>query len=228
MTKHNRPITEDIFQGISTLKCIMEKITILLVDDHRLLRDMWATILHDDGRFEIVGSGVGDSTILWMARKYQPAVALVDIAMTPIDGFELTRELLFRCPALKVIGVTMYNQPAYMKKMFKAGAKGYLTKNSSKEEMIKAIIEVHEGGEYVCEDLLELFSAHKLRGVSYHLTARELEIISLLKLGKSSREIGDLLCVERKTIEVHRYNILKKLKLPNTASLVNYANVNGF
>src|SRR4030095_6412322 len=120
-------------------------------------------------------------------------------------------------------------QPAYAKKMLQIGARGYVTKNSSKEEMIKAILEVNEGNKYICEEIKNNISElvleeNKETPNVNALTEREIQIINLIKEGMSSKEIANQLSISLKTVEVHRHNILKKLKLKNSASLVNFIN----
>ena len=126
----------------------------------------------------------------------------------------------------------MYALPAYAKRMMQTGASGYVTKNSSKEEMIDAIIKVAAGDKYVCHDIKEKIALNVLNAQEGEtdiesLTRRELEIIKLLQQGLSSKIIGEQLDVSQKTIEVHRYHILKKLNLKNTASLINLVNQRG-
>lgn len=123
----------------------------------------------------------------------------------------------------------MHSQPAYAKKMLQIGAKGYVTKNSSKEEMIKAIIEVNNGNKYICEEIKNNISEMILEENKdvpsvNSLTEREIQIINLIKEGLSSKEIASNLNISLKTVEVHRHNVLKKLKLKNSASLVNFIN----
>ncbi|MET0298591.1 MAG: response regulator transcription factor, partial [Flavitalea sp.] len=143
--------------------------------------------------------------------------------------FEATERIRKVSPLSKVIGVSMHSQPAYAKKMLQIGARGYVTKNSSKEEMIKAIMEVYSGNKYVCEEIKNNISDQVLEENSdtpnvNALTEREIQIINLIKEGQSSKEIASVLAISLKTVEVHRHNILKKLKLKNSASLVNFMN----
>jgi DNA-binding NarL/FixJ family response regulator len=153
----------------------------------------------------------------------------MDINILPISGFEATERIKKVSPNTKVIGVSMHSQPAYAKKMLQIGAKGYVTKNSSKEEMIKAILEVNDGSRYVCEEIknniseLVLEENKDVPNVNA-LTEREIQIINLIKEGQSSKEIASTLNISLKTVEVHRHNVLKKLKLKNSASLVNFIN----
>jgi DNA-binding NarL/FixJ family response regulator len=207
----------------------MEKISVLIADDHKLIRDTWSFILNSDSRFEVIAECGDSEQAVEESRTKRPNIVLMDINMTPISGFEATERIRKVSPASKIIGVSMHSQPAYAKKMLQIGAKGYVTKNSSKEEMMKAILEVHEGNKYICEEIknniseLVLEENKDLPNVNA-LTEREIQIINLIKDGQSSKEIAGQLNISLKTVEVHRHNVLKKLKLKNSASLVNFIN----
>ncbi|MBK5271799.1 MAG: response regulator transcription factor, partial [Bacteroidia bacterium] len=136
-------------------------------------------------------------------------------------------------PGSKVIGVSMHSMPAYAKRMLQMGAMGYVTKNSSKDEMIAAIIEVNSGKKYICEEVKNILAQQELEQEGdipdmNVLSRREIEIVQLIREGLSSKEVALRLDISLKTVEVHRYNILKKLNLKNTASLVNFINEQGF
>ena len=211
---------------------MLKKISILLIDDHKLLRDVWATVLGSDMRFRIVGSTGDTDEALQLTKTKNPEVILLDINLPGTTGFHLSKELQKVSPYSKIIAVTMYALPAYAKRMMQTGASGYVTKNSSKEEMIDAIIKVAAGDKYVCHDIKEKIALNVLNAQEGEtdiesLTRRELEIIKLLQQGLSSKIIGEQLDVSQKTIEVHRYHILKKLNLKNTASLINLVNQRG-
>jgi DNA-binding NarL/FixJ family response regulator len=207
----------------------MEKISILIADDHKLIRETWSFILNNDARFAVVAECGDSEQAVEMARTKKPQIVLMDINMTPISGFEATERIRKVSPGSKVIGVSMHSQPAYAKKMLQIGARGYVTKNSSKEEMITAIMEVHAGKKYICDEIknniseLVLEENKDVPNVNA-LTEREIQIINLIKEGQSSKEIALSLNISLKTVEVHRHNILKKLKLKNSASLVNFIN----
>ena len=207
----------------------MQKVSILIADDHKLIRETWSYILNNDSRFEVVAECGDSEQAVEVARIKRPQIVLMDINMTPISGFEATERIRKVSPASKIIGVSMHSQPAYAKKMLQMGAKGYVTKNSSKEEMIKAILEVNNGNKYICDEIknniseLVLEENKDLPNVNA-LTEREIQIINLIKEGFSSKEIAAQLSISLKTVEVHRHNILKKLKLKNSASLVNFIN----
>jgi DNA-binding NarL/FixJ family response regulator len=207
----------------------MEKINVLIADDHKLIRETWSYILSSDERFQVIAECGDSEQAVEMARQKRPHIVLMDINMTPISGFDATERIRKVSPASKIIGVSMHSQPAYAKKMLQIGAKGYVTKNSSKEEMIKAIIEVNNGNKYICEEIKNNISEMILEENKdvpsvNSLTEREIQIINLIKEGLSSKEIASNLNISLKTVEVHRHNVLKKLKLKNSASLVNFIN----
>lgn len=207
----------------------MEKINVLIADDHKLIRETWSYILNSDERFQVIAECGDSEHAVEVTKQKKPHIVLMDINILPISGFEATERIKKVSPATKVIGVSMHSQPAYAKKMLQIGAKGYVTKNSSKEEMIKAILEVNEGSKYVCDEIKNNISELVLEENKdtpnvNALTEREIQIINLIKDGQSSKEIATILNISLKTVEVHRHNVLKKLKLKNSASLVNFIN----
>lgn len=210
----------------------MEKITILLVDDHKLIRDSWSFILNSDPRFIVIGETSSGEEAIEIAKTKRPRIILMDVNMTPVNGFDATKQIHKLSPESKIIAVSMHTMPAYAKRMLQLGAMGYVTKNSSKEEMITAIIEVVNGKKYICDEVKNILAQQELDEDTEvtdmnNLSRRELDIIKLIKEGLSSKEIALQLDISLKTVEVHRYNILRKLKLKNTAALVNFINNKG-
>jgi DNA-binding NarL/FixJ family response regulator len=209
----------------------MDKITVLLVDDHKLLTETWTHMFNADERFWVLGAVNNAEDAYRIVEGMTPRIALVDINMSPVNGFEITKNLKEISANTRVIAVSVHNSISYAKKMMQAGARGYVTKNSSKEELFKAIIEVHKGNKYVCGEIKNLL-ALQLEGdpISHDpnkLTKTELIIINHVREGLSSKEIASKLDLSVKTVEVHRYNILKKLDMKNTAALINYINGKG-
>lgn len=209
-----------------------EKISILLVDDHKLIRDSWSYILNNDSRFKVIGTAGTADEALKLAKGKHPRIVLMDLNMSPVSGFDITKLIRHHSPDSSIIGVSMHSMPVYAKKMMQLGAMGYVTKNSSKEEMISAIMEVSNGKKYVCDEVKNILAEQELENKNTHpdmndLTQREIDIVQLIKDGLSSREIAEKLEVSLKTVEVHRHNILKKLNLKNTAALVNFINTHG-
>jgi DNA-binding NarL/FixJ family response regulator len=207
----------------------MSKITILIADDHKLIRETWSFVLNTDPRFQVVGVSGDAEEAIQMVKDKNPSIVLMDINMTPVSGLEATEKIRKNSPHAKIIGVSMHSQPAFAKKMLSMGARGYVTKNSSKEEMIQAIIQVNDGKKYICEEIKniisdQLFEDNDLVNEMHALTEREIQIINEIRKGHSSREIAYNLEISLKTVEVHRHNILRKLKLKNSASLVDYIN----
>jgi DNA-binding NarL/FixJ family response regulator len=210
----------------------MEKITILLVDDHKLIRDSWSFILNSDPRFEVIGETNDGSEAVSLSKDLHPQIVLMDVNMSPVNGFEATKLIRRQSPESRIIGITMHSMPAYAKRMLQLGAMGYVTKNSSKEEMVEAIIEVSKGNKYICEEVKNILAKQELDEKKDQpdmnlLSRREIDIAQLIREGLSSKEIAERLDITLKTVEVHRYHILKKLNLKNTASLVNFINMQG-
>jgi two-component system invasion response regulator UvrY len=206
-----------------------EKITILIADDHTLVRETWSFILNSDPRFFVVAECGSGEDAVEMAKKLRPAVVIMDINLPGMNGIEATQMIRKFSPSSKILGVSLHTQPTYARKMMQKGAVGYVTKNSSREEMFKAIIEVYDGKKYICEEIKNILSEQVISGEDQlsglnALSQREIEIISFIKKGFSSKEIADALNISVKTVEVHRYNILKKLNLKNAAALVNFVN----
>lgn len=209
----------------------MEKITILIADDHMLIRETWSFILNSDPRFEVIAQCSNGEEAIKEAQRLRPKVVLLDINMSPVSGIEATQQIRKYTPATKIIGVSMHSQPAYVKKLLKLGAHGYVTKNSPQQEMFEAILEVIQGNRFICSEVKTILSEQAFDDEAGNgansLSGRELEIIKYIKDGLSSKEISSELCISLKTVEVHRHNILKKLNLKNSASLVNYINSAG-
>lgn len=210
----------------------MAKITVLIVDDHTLIRETWSFLLGRNENFEVIAE-VGDGQkAIDIARDKRPNIVLLDINMTPLNGFDVLKMIRKQSPGSKVIAVSMHSQPAYAKKMLRMGAKGYITKNSPRQEMLDAIMDVYNGNTYICQEVKNILSDQMLNeedaaaGLN-QLSEREIEVISQIRDGLSSKEIADRLAISIKTVEVHRHNILKKLKVKNTASLINYINSTG-
>ena len=210
----------------------MCKITVLIVDDHTLIRETWSFLLGRNENFEVIAE-VGDGQkAIDIARDKRPNIVLLDINMTPLNGFDVLKMIRKQSPGSKVIAVSMHSQPAYAKKMLRMGAKGYVTKNSPRQEMLDAIIDVNNGNTYICQEVKNILSDQMLSeedntaGLN-QLSEREIEVINQIRDGLSSKEIADRLAISIKTVEVHRHNILKKLKVKNTASLINYINSSG-
>lgn len=132
-----------------------DKIRVIIVDNHQMIRETWKMILQRDERINIIGECGSGAEAIDMADLLLPDVILMDINMSPINGFEATKSIVTKHSNIKVIGISINNQPSYARHMLQMGAKGYVTKNSSKEEMLQAIMEVCDGGTYLCREIQE-------------------------------------------------------------------------
>jgi DNA-binding NarL/FixJ family response regulator len=210
----------------------MEKITILIVDDHTMVRESLASLLNSDPRFEVVGAvGSGEEGIEF-AKQLRPHVITMDINLSGISGPDATRMIRIVSPGSKILAISMHTQPGYVKMMMASGAIGYITKNSSGDEMIRAIIETRNSRRYIGDEIKTIIAGQTMAGDNSKnglnsISKREIDIIGLISEGYSSRETADSLNISVKTVEVHRYNIMKKLNLKNVAALVNYSNIHG-
>jgi DNA-binding NarL/FixJ family response regulator len=202
-----------------------KKISIMLVDDHTLIRESWRALLATIENMEIVAE-CGDGRLAGeLAKNARPDIVLLDLNMQPMNGFEVLTVIRKLSPLSKIIGLSMRSEPVIAKKLLRSGAKGYLTKNSPRHEMIDAINEVNKGNSYICQEVQTLLSLqtsdNKPPDINC-LSASELQLLRLLSDGDTSKEIAEKSGITVKTVEVHRHNILKKLKLKNTAALICY------
>jgi hypothetical protein len=204
-----------------------KKITIVIFDDHNLVAEMWSELINSDERFAVVAI-CNDTTekSIEVVKTKRPDIVIMDINIQPISGIDATKLIKKESPGSKVIGVSMHNQPSFAKRMLKNGALGYVTKSSQKSEMFEALVSVNGGKVFVCKEIQEnlskmVFEDDDTPDIS-KLSEREIEVLKHIQNGLSSKEIAEKLFLSTRTIEVHRSNILKKLNLKNTASLLKF------
>ena len=130
-----------------------EKIRIIIADDHQMIRQTWKLLLQQDDRFEVIAECNNGEELLNLLPKMFPDIILMDINMDPINGFEATKKIMKQWPHALIIGMSINDQPMYARNLLQLGAKGYVTKDSSRTEVIKGIMEVINGQEYVCEEI---------------------------------------------------------------------------
>ena len=199
-----------------------EKIRVLLVDDHSLVLDGLKARLQRSGIVEVVGEARDGRAGIEEAGKLQPDIVLMDINMPDINGIEATEILLERHSNLKLLILSIHNDREYILDVARAGAKGYLLKSTSEDEMITAIQTVHDGGTHYRREIADiLLQQHNQESTT--LTNREQTIISLLANGYSSKEMAEELGISVRTIETHRRNIKNKLGINRTSGLTRYA-----
>jgi len=136
-----------------------KQIRIIIVDDHQQVRETWKLLLEQDKRFVIIAECANGEEAISAAKKLTPDVILMDINMQPINGLEATKEIAIQVPSARIIGMSINNQPSYARNMIQLGAKGYVTKNSSKQEMTSAIIDVFQGKQYICDEVRSKMSS---------------------------------------------------------------------
>lgn len=137
-------------------------VRLAIVDDHEMVRQTWKMILERHEHIDVVAECSSGEEAIECAKKISPDVMLMDINMTPVNGFEATRHITQSCPQVKIIGVSINNQPTYVRNMLQMGAKGYVTKNSPADEMLNAIFTVNEGGQYLCEEVRKAINDNSL------------------------------------------------------------------
>src|SRR3984893_18879118 len=140
----------------------MKKVSIMIVDDHTLIRETWSFLLGKNENFDVVAECGDGERAIELARDKRPDVILLDINMAPMSGFDVLKMIRKYSPGSKILGVSIHSQPAYAKKMLRLGAKGYLTKNSPRNEMEEAIIEVIKGNVYICREVKNILSEQVL------------------------------------------------------------------
>jgi len=204
-------------------------IKILLTDDHVIVRDGIKTLLKNEVDVSVVAEANNGQEALNVLSKQDVDVVLMDINMPGIDGLKASGIIKEKYSDVKVIALTMYREMHMVEAMFKAGAKAYLLKSCSKEELIEAIKGVYEGSEYLEEALREDFSSYinkpllKSQPEGPTVSKREKEVLQLISEEHTTSEIAEKLFISVTTVETHRKNMLKKLGLRNTAGLMRYA-----
>lgn len=209
-----------------------DKIKVLLVDDHTLIRDGIDVMLRDTTDIEVIGSVESGEEAINEVRQNKPDVIIMDIMMGGMTGIEATRWIKEFDPTVKIIILSMEISKEYISAGISAGIDGYLPKNVSKETLLEGIRKVKAGERFFNEVIMKLvfedFYVHeKLKNPTKKLpntlTKREYEILGLVALGKTNKEVGESLFISVKTVETHKSNILEKLGLRNTTELVRYA-----
>lgn len=198
-----------------------EDVRLLLVDDHQLVRDGLRARLEAVPRFRVVAEAGDAQAALVAVRAAQPDCVLMDISMRGMHGIDLARNMLMEYPALRVIMLTMHEEPQYVAEAFRAGARGYVLKDSPAQEIVTAIDAVMAGRRYYTASVAEALAEASLPEPL--LTQREKEVLDLIADGLSNKEIAARLALSVRTVESHRINIKRKFDLDGTAALMRFA-----
>lgn len=205
----------------------MEKIQIIIADDHQLFRNGLKILLNSFPEFEVTGEAANGEEFLKLLKTVQADIALMDIKMPEMDGIEATRRGLKMCPGINIIALSMYGEEEYYYKMVDAGAKGFLLKDSDISEVKEAILTIAKGGSFFSQELLyhviQKIKHRELESKSANLSKREKEILIKICEGFSNQEIAEALFISKRTVDKHRANLLGKTNSKNTASLILFA-----
>jgi DNA-binding NarL/FixJ family response regulator len=208
----------------------MRALRILLADDHTVVRQGLRKVLEERPEWQVVAEAGDGRTAVRLAEEHKPDVAVVDVAMPLLNGIEATRQITKRAPQTKVLVLSMYSDEAYVTQMLKAGAKGYLLKDSADVDLLEAVQAVSQGKSFFSPAVARLMSDDYRHQRGEHavdryesLSDREREIFQLVAEGKTNKEMAALLFISPSTVETHRARVMEKLDLHSAAEIVLYA-----
>jgi DNA-binding NarL/FixJ family response regulator len=211
----------------------MNKINVILVDDHRIVRDGIKSLLQNEDDIYVIGEASSYGELSEMLLMRTPDIIILDIALPDLSGIEITKIISANFPSVRVIILTMYANEDFIFNSIKAGAKGYLPKNTTKEELIKAIHSVYNDEDYFSDMISSLILKSYVKQAKRNqvspenlvdlLTRREEEILKLCAEGISNKEIADRLFISSRTVESHKNHIMNKLQLKTNVDLVKFA-----
>lgn len=208
----------------------MKKISIVIADDHTLIRDGIKALLQSEEEFEVVGEATDGEELVQFIDTLDPEVVVLDITMPKKTGIEVISEVKKYNNRVKFIVLSMHDNPEYVLKSVQAGALSYLLKNTDHEEIVKAVKAVSSGQKYFSPDIYNIILTGlanpeliKANQVAELLTKRELEVLKEVSMGLSTKLIADKLCISIRTVETHRINLMKKMEVHNSAELIKKA-----
>ena len=197
------------------------RLTVLVVDDHLLVRRGFRRMMEDDPTIEVVGEAGDGPEAIELALRLRPQVVVMDFAMPNMTGAVATRKILAEAPEIAILILSMHSEALYVRNCIEAGARGYLLKNAMDLELVAAVKELGRGGRVLDPRLA--MDTGKDEASTPMLSARELEVLQLIVNGKSNKDIALILGLSANTVAVHRANIMQALEIHNTAELVVYA-----
>ena len=205
-------------------------IKIIIADDHKIFRDGVISILADEADIEVIGEAADGESVIDLLSRVEPDVLLLDISMGKTDGITVAGELAKKHPAVKILALSMHDEPDYIVKMSEAGAAGYLLKDAGSDELLKAVRRVADGETYYGQHASSALVKHLLNKdkraaakSKIPLTRREIEVLELIAAEYTNPEIAEKLFIGIRTVDTHRRNLIEKLNVKNTAGLVKYA-----
>ena len=198
-----------------------EEITVLLADDHSLVRRGFRRILEDEEGIKVVGEASNGVEAIRLAQELKPRVVVMDLSMPELDGVQATREILKHTPGTEVLVLSMHADDNYVRNALDAGAKGYLLKSAIDVDLVGAVRTVAQGRRFMSSGVK--YVVGELDDELKKLTAREKQVLQLIAQGKSNKEIATLLDLSVNTVSVHRANLMEKMNIHRTAELVLFA-----
>jgi two-component system, NarL family, response regulator NreC len=209
----------------------MKKLRILLADDHIVMRTGLRALLERQPNLEVVGESENGRETVALAASLRPDVVVMDVGMPVLNGIEATQMIVTQCPTIAVVILSMHADESYVMRALKAGARGYLLKDSAAADLIGAIQGISQGKSFFSPKVSRILAEDYVRVLKQKgavdtydlLTSREREILQLLAEGKANKEVATALNISPYTVETHRSHILQKLNLHNSAELVLYA-----
>jgi len=198
-----------------------EEITVLLADDHALVRRGFRRILEEDERIKVVGEASTGVEAIRLAYELKPKVVVMDLSMPELDGVQATKEIVKHLPGTEILVLSMHAEDNYVRNAMDAGAKGYLLKSAIDVDLLGAITAVAEGKRFIGSGLK--YVSRDTDDELQKLTAREKQVLQLIAQGRSNKEIAALLDLSVNTVSVHRANLMEKMNIHRTAELVLFA-----
>jgi DNA-binding NarL/FixJ family response regulator len=208
----------------------MNRIRILLVDDHTILREGLRSLLENQAEFEVIAEAENGRQAVDLARKLKPDVVIMDIAMPVLNGIQATKNILRETRCTHVLILSQHESEEYIRRALAAGASGFLLKNTDTTELVTAIQAINRGESILSPAVTRLVIEDYLRWgdiqaqeSSNGLTPRESEVLQLIAEGNTNKQIAEILCISIKTVQAHRSNLMNKLDLHDKAELIKYA-----
>lgn len=206
------------------------KTTIILADDHELVRKSIAALLRDEPDFEVVAECSNGREMLELVARVRPAVAIIDVAMPEMNGVEATRRVRELSPTTRIIVLSNYADETYVRETLKAGAAGYIVKSGAAQDLIQAVRRGTRAHVYLSEAVSAIATSRRgvngqtvAEGGTRPLSTREREVLQLIAEGRTSKEVAALLGISATTVKSHRNHIMEKLDIHDKAGLTRYA-----
>ncbi len=210
----------------------MKRISVLLAEDHTVVREGLRTLLEGDGDIKVIGEAETGHQAVHLARRLRPAVVVMDLAMPVLNGLEATRQILKALPGAKVLILSAHGDDAYVEQVVALGAAGYLLKQTSAHVLSRAVREVHQGKTFFSPSIARRLHndygrspapGGRLRTRTTRLSSREVEVLQLIAEGRANKQVAAELGISVKTVEKHRQRLMVKLNIHDTAGLTRYA-----